>query len=307
MRVRGTIALVLLFAWGVCASTASAAPLSMKFTEARANVGVMLSDEALFAPPNEASLEAQIDPVSGEITAGTLAAPEFFTHITEPINADVTVEFEFGDFAGSFDQATGELNLEVEAAWMLTADNEFLDEEACFVTLPEVLELSTAGQASEDGSPRSGSSFTAGLTGPGSVAGQWTDMEAAPTEPESTKNVNFCSDVESRIGGPGGIWLEQEGEPPVTPIPDPIPPKPSLPPPGPPPVCIVPKLAGKTLAGAKTAIKAANCTVGRVRKQKRLKGKALVVKSSKPGTGATLPAAAKVHLKLGPKPKNPRG
>jgi hypothetical protein len=42
MRATGTIALVSLLVLGVCASTASAEPLSMTFTEARANVGIQL-------------------------------------------------------------------------------------------------------------------------------------------------------------------------------------------------------------------------------------------------------------------------
>jgi hypothetical protein len=303
MRVRGTIALVLLFAWGVCASTASADPLSMKFTEARANVGVMLSDEALIEAPDTGLVDAQIDPGSGLITAGSLEAPDFFKHITEPIVADVTVEFEFGEFEGSFDQATGELDLEVEAGWLLTANGKECEVD----TIPSTLELSTAAEASEEGSPRAGEPFVNGLGGSGAVGGKWTDMEATPVLPE---NVVFCEDVENRIGGPGGIWFKQEGEPPVTPLPLPetIPPKPTPPAPVPPAVvCVVPKLAGKTLAKAKAAIKTANCTVGSVRKQKRLKGKALVVKSSKPGAGAMLPAYGKVHLKLGPKPKTSRG
>jgi hypothetical protein len=71
-------------------------------------------------------------------------------------------------------------------------------------------------------------------------------------------------------------------------------------------VCTVPKLAGKKLGQAKTALVAAHCTLGKVTKPKAKKGKKLgplVVKSSKPGAGATLPDGAKVDLKLGPKPK----
>jgi hypothetical protein len=50
-RAAGMIALVSFLALGVCASTASAEPLSMTFTEARANVGVQLSDAALWSAP----------------------------------------------------------------------------------------------------------------------------------------------------------------------------------------------------------------------------------------------------------------
>ena len=66
--------------------------------------------------------------------------------------------------------------------------------------------------------------------------------------------------------------------------------------------CLVPKLAGISLGKAKSALRAAHCALGRVTKPKRSHG-ALVVRSSKPGAGTTLPAGSKVNLKLGPKPK----
>ena len=69
------------------------------------------------------------------------------------------------------------------------------------------------------------------------------------------------------------------------------------------PACVVPKLAGKTLARAKTALKAANCKLGKVHKPKPRKGQgqpALAVKASTPAAG-TSPANGKVNLRLGPK------
>lgn len=293
MRLRGTIALVLLFALGVCAPAANADPLSMTFTEARANVGVQLSDAALLEAPDTAPLSAQIDPGSGSITAGALQVPQFATHITEPIVADVTVDFDIGEIEGSFTQATGALTLKGTAGGTLTAQSGSFEGEECIVsTTPTILELSTAGKAAEDGSPRAGAPFTAGLGGPGAIAGGWTDMQAAPVEPGNSENESFCNNVDGRIGGPGGIWLDQKGSI--------VPPPP--PPPPPPAACLVPKVAGMKLKAAKKKIRAANCTVGKVRKPKGLKGKALVVKSSNPAAGATKPAGAKVHLKLGPKP-----
>lgn len=97
-------ALIALVALGACASTASADPLSMTFTEARANVGKQLSDAALFALPDTAPFAAQIDPASGSISNGTLGVPDFETHIEEPIKADVTIDFDIGQITGSFDQ-----------------------------------------------------------------------------------------------------------------------------------------------------------------------------------------------------------
>ena len=203
MRAAGTIALVSLLALGVCASVASAEPLSMTFTEDRANVGVQLSDAALFGPPDTAPFEAQIDPGSGSITAGELQVPQFSTHITEPIDADVTVDFEIGTIEGSFTQATGALTLEGEAGGILTSEGK----ECTVSTDPSPLILSTTGNSGGT-SPRSGAPFIHGLTGAGAIAGQWTDMHATPISGDTT----FCSDVEGRIGGPGGIWLEQEGD-----------------------------------------------------------------------------------------------
>lgn len=212
MRATGAIALTLLFALGVCAPAASAEPLSMTFTEDRANVGVQLSDSAMFEPPKTAPFTAQIDSGSGSITGGVLDVPQFATHITEPIVADVTVDFDIGIITGSFNQATGALTLEGEAGGTLTAKSGAFDGEECTVsTTPQVLALSTAGN-SGGSSPRSGAPFSAGLTGAGAIAGQWASMEAAPVNSGDPENVNFCNNVETRIEGAGGIWLRQEGD-----------------------------------------------------------------------------------------------
>lgn len=193
----------LLLCLGVYASSAGAAPLSMTFTEARANVGVQLSDEALFEAPDTAPLEAQIDSGSGSITGGVLEVPQFSTFITEPIEADVTVDFNIGTITGSFTQATGALTLEGEAGGTLTSEGK----ECTVSTDPAVLTLTTAG-SSGGASPRSGTPFAAGLTGAGAIAGQWTDMHAAPVSGDTS----FCEDVEGQIEGPGGIWMEQKGD-----------------------------------------------------------------------------------------------
>lgn len=202
------LALVVLLAMGICASAASAEPLLMTFTEARANVGDQLSvandDDALFRAPDMAPFAAQIDPGSGLITNGVLGVPEFSTFITTPINANVTVEFAIGTIAGSFDQATGALTLSGEAGGTLTSEGS----ECLVSTTPSPLTLSTAG--STGGTPSlSGVPFVAGLTGAGAIAGEWTDMHAAPVTPGDT---TFCENVEDHIGGQGGIWLEHDGD-----------------------------------------------------------------------------------------------
>jgi IPT/TIG domain/Divergent InlB B-repeat domain/PASTA domain len=74
----------------------------------------------------------------------------------------------------------------------------------------------------------------------------------------------------------------------------------------PPPQCVVPKVKGLMLGKAKSALKDANCKTGKVTKPKPNKGKKqapLVVKSSNPDAGTTLPADSKVNLRLKHKPK----
>jgi hypothetical protein len=185
--------------------TTSPPNLSMTFTEDRANVGVQLSDAPMFEAPETAPFAALIDPGTGSISAGILEVPDFFTHITEPLNADVLVHFEIGIIEGSFDQATGALSLEGEANATLTSN-----EKQCTVTTtPNPLVLSTAGN-SGGANPRSGAAFVKGLTGAGAIAGQWTDMSATPKIPGD--GVFVCATVDERIEGPGGIWLVQEGD-----------------------------------------------------------------------------------------------
>jgi subtilisin family serine protease len=76
--------------------------------------------------------------------------------------------------------------------------------------------------------------------------------------------------------------------------------------PPPAPACVVPRLAGKTLAQAKAALTAAGCKLGAVRKP-RPKGKLrrLAVRFSTPTAGAS-PADGKVDLTLGKKPRKAR-
>lgn len=78
--------------------------------------------------------------------------------------------------------------------------------------------------------------------------------------------------------------------------------------PTPPPPCKVPKLAGLTLAKARTALATAGCKLGAVAQPKAKKGgkaSLLVVKSSSPAVGAK-PSNGTVSLTLGPKPKRHR-
>jgi hypothetical protein len=179
--------------------------LSLTFTEDRANVGVQLSDAAMFTAPDTAPFAAQIDSGTGSITAGILAVPDFATHITEPLDADLNVQFEIGIIDGSFNHSTGALALQGEANATLTSEGK----ECSVTTTPNPLVLSTAGD-SGGANPRSGVPFTHGLTGAGAIAGQWIDMNATPKIPGN--GVFVCGTVDERIEGPGGIWLAQESD-----------------------------------------------------------------------------------------------
>jgi hypothetical protein len=205
-RAAGTLGLALLLALGAWASTASAEPLSMAFTEGRANVGAdQLTDDPLFEPPKTAPLEAQIDP-GGSIAAGLLAVPQFSTSIDDPVVADVAVDFEIEVISGDFNQATGALTLQTTTGGTLTANGK----ECAVSTSPPVLTFSTLTAGSTGGSPRSGAPFTHGLSGAGAIAGQWNDLTATPVNPP--EGVAVCEVAEEAMEGSGGFWFEQEGD-----------------------------------------------------------------------------------------------
>jgi hypothetical protein len=74
-------------------------------------------------------------------------------------------------------------------------------------------------------------------------------------------------------------------------------------PPPRPPACVVPRLKGKTLAKARSALTVAHCALGKVTRPKRARRHAkLVVGSTKPTAGTKLPDGAKVALRLVTKP-----
>jgi hypothetical protein len=66
------------------------------------------------------------------------------------------------------------------------------------------------------------------------------------------------------------------------------------------PKCLVPQLKGKTLARARSALTAAHCSLGKVRKPKGAKLAKLRVRSSSPAAGTRLPSGAKVNVRLAP-------
>jgi hypothetical protein len=216
-RIKGLmVALAVSVGLGIGASQASAADLSMEFTEARANVWVQLDDWPLFAAPATAPFAAEINAESGLIAEGDLQVPQFETEIATPIDATVTVDFDIGEIAGSFNQTTGALTLSGTAGGTLTAD----DDRQCLVSVPGVLTLTTDGNSGGD-APRFGTPFTKGLGGAGAIAGTWETMIAEPVDdPATPEEISFCNNVEEySIAGPGGIWLEHDGDvvPPAAP------------------------------------------------------------------------------------------
>jgi hypothetical protein len=100
--------------------------------------------------------------------------------------------------------------------------------------------------------------------------------------------------------GPSNPGVTNPG--PTNPLPTPSTPKA----PAPRRYCVVPKLAGKSLAQARTALTKARCRLGKVTKPKLRRGQrmpALVVKSSTPRAGIRRAVGTKVALTLKPKPK----
>ncbi len=68
------------------------------------------------------------------------------------------------------------------------------------------------------------------------------------------------------------------------------------------PQCVVPRLGAKNLKAARTALKKADCKLGRVTRLKGAKAKTGLVVSQNPQTGKKLAAGAKVAVKLVPPP-----
>jgi subtilisin family serine protease len=154
-----------------------------------------------------------------------------------------------------------------------------------------------AGSACAGSPVASGSAAELGSLGiPVQVAEGVTAVFSA-TATDSSNNTSACSTSISYTrlktttgpggGGGSGGGGDDSGPPPA-------------------PACLVPKLAGKTLAQAKAALTAASCKLGAVRRP-RPKGKLrrLVVRFSTPAAGAS-PADGKVDLTLGKKPRKAR-
>jgi hypothetical protein len=75
----------------------------------------------------------------------------------------------------------------------------------------------------------------------------------------------------------------------------PPPPPPPAPPPPPPVRCVVPKVVGLRLPAARTRIRRAHCSVGRVRHARSARARGRVI-SQRPKFGARLRRGARVNL-----------
>ena len=65
------------------------------------------------------------------------------------------------------------------------------------------------------------------------------------------------------------------------------------------PVCVVPRVVGKTLARAVAALKQARCSLGTATKPKKRPKRTLVVRSQRPAAGAAVSAGTRVSVMLG--------
>ena len=89
--------------------------------------------------------------------------------------------------------------------------------------------------------------------------------------------------------------------PPPAPPPPPPPPPPAPPPPPPPPArqCVVPRVVGKKLAAAKTRIRRAHCSVGKITRKHSVRAKRGKVVAQSPRPGRHLRNLAKIKLTVG--------
>jgi hypothetical protein len=232
----------------------AAVAIVLHANDAVINVGEQFVDTDIVEPEDDAFLAAVYDAATGEITDGDLTFPTYETHVTTPVDADVTVKLDnVQEITGTFDAATGKMELEARVRAQVTALGAI-----CTVsTTPTKLTLSTDG----DGAP-----FAGGLTGAGALAASWNDASA------SGSNILVCPMVSGEVSGPGDVWMEQiDGGGMVSPDPDPPGPGPG-PAPGP--------GAGATPGPAPAAPPAARRKCSKKKKLKR--GRCVKKKAKRP-------------------------
>ena len=105
-----------------------------------------------------------------------------------------------GGFTGTFDEATGELNLDGSLEQTVTQLSN-----SC-TTGPIPVSLSTETTAGNV----SGSRFTEGLDGEGTLVGKWVASAAAPTGPDCVPSVLACEPKSDLAGSVGTIALSTD-------------------------------------------------------------------------------------------------
>ena len=124
----------------------------------------------------------------------TLAVPEFSTHITEPLDADVTVDFEIGIITGSFTRrpAPRAGRRSGRDADVRTGRNAPFDD-------PDALDPLDRGKQRRR-EPALRSAVHPGSPEAGAIAGQWTDMNATRSPGDGDRRLRNRRRTHRRAG-----------------------------------------------------------------------------------------------------------
>ncbi|HSI81626.1 MAG TPA: hypothetical protein VK919_13345 [Solirubrobacterales bacterium] len=225
------VALACVMALGAEAASAQN-EATFSFDEARVNLGdqkgLPLIDPGIPDPP--ATLTADVDPATGELSApaagfdfpGKVLGP---IDVTDPIplTVDALIEFDpLGPIAGTFDAATGELNLselDVSATVSVCARVEGAPTSVCAdpptadpplgicIVSPISLALATTGEIVDDTDPENPITYPAApFTPQGAAVTTWTGLPESEGGGGAADEL-VCPAVDGLLGGPGGIWL----------------------------------------------------------------------------------------------------
>lgn len=175
------------------AFAAQAAPVHMDITEAVLDLGTLTGVPAISSelgdPP--ATFDGELDGDELTVPKDGFYFPPKDAEVQPGINATIKM-FANEDFTGTYDAATGRLDLNVD----LKATVEILGSN-CVIS-PLKLSMST-----ENGKPYLGVPFAGGLDQPGALSARWAGL------PPVTGG-GMCGVVAGLIAGPGGIWMAQD-------------------------------------------------------------------------------------------------
>ena len=191
--------LILAFAT-ICMATvptavAQADPLHLDITSAVMDLGelkkVQAIDPSLDPPDPPATLDGTITGSDVEVPKAGFVFPPKQAEVSPGTTATINMEAN-EDITGTFDSATGALDLDVN----LKATVAVLGS-TCVIS-PIELNLTTVNR-----DPYLGRAFTTGLGGPGAISAPWESLPAVT-------GGGFCNVVGQLIAGPGGIWMAQD-------------------------------------------------------------------------------------------------